>query len=387
MSARVDPGVITDLARYGGDTVSKCFNCGNCTAACALTSQDSVFPRRYIRYIQMGLKGKMVESVDPWLCYYCGDCSDTCPREAEPGKLMMAGRRWLISMYDWTGLSRLMYKWPAWEIGLLALVAAVVLGLFTIPENFGFRLLAKHPEARQAVALAYFAPKEIVHWGDIVMAVALSAFLLSNAARMTYYVMRNSTAVPLSAYLVELKELILHSMTQKRWRECKTDNTKHWLRHLALVSAYGTMFLLVVVFLYWFQVEDASFHWTSLLGYYATLILLGATLWIARDRLEKRDQIHKHSDLADWLFIALLFLTSLTGILLHLFRLLDQPMPTYVMYLVHLMVAVPMLVVEVPFGKWSHLLYRPLALYLAAVQARARQPQASQVKAAPAIPA
>jgi hypothetical protein len=199
--------------------------------------------------------------------------------------------------------------------------------------------------------------------------------------------MRSSPAVPLTAYLLDLKELILHGLTQKRWRECKTDNTKHWLRHLALVSAYGTMFALVVVFLYWFQVEDASFHWTSLLGYYATLILLGATLWIARDRLEKRDQIHKHGDLADWLFIALLFLTSLTGILLHLFRLLDQPMPTYVMYLVHLMVAVPMLVIEVPFGKWSHLLYRPLALYLAAVQARARQPQAAHVQAAPAVPA
>ncbi len=266
MSARVDSSVVTDLARYGGDTVSKCFNCGNCTAACSLTNQDSVFPRRYIRYIQMGLKGKMLESLDPWLCYYCGDCSDTCPREAEPGKLMMAGRRWLISMYDWTGLSRLMYKWPAWELGLLALVAAVVLGLFTIPENFGFRLLANHPEARQAVALAYFAPKEIVHWGDIVMAAILAVLLLSNAARMTYYVMRRSPAVPLSVYLLELKELILHSLTQKRWRECKTDNTKHWLRHVALVSAYGTMFALVVVFLYWFQVEDASFHWTSLLG-------------------------------------------------------------------------------------------------------------------------
>jgi heterodisulfide reductase subunit C/quinone-modifying oxidoreductase subunit QmoC len=63
------------------------------------------------------------------------------------------------------------------------------------------------------------------------------------------------------------------------------------------------------------------------------------------------------------------------------------PMPTYVMYLVHLMVAVPMLVIEVPFGKWSHLLYRPLALYLSAVQARARQPQASHAQAAPAVPA
>ena len=117
---------------------------------------------------------------------------------------------------------------------------------------------------------------------------------------------------------------------------------------MAVVGAYGTMFLLVVVFLNWFQVEDASFHWTSLLGYYATVVLMGATLWIARDRLQKRDQIHKHSDLADWLFIGLLFLTSLTGILLHLFRLLNLPMATYVSYTIHLMVAVPMLVIEVP---------------------------------------
>ncbi len=387
MSVRVDTGVVSELAKYGGDTVTKCFNCGNCTAVCSLSKEDTVFPRRYIRYTQLGLKGKMLESIDPWLCYYCGDCSDTCPRDAKPGKLMMASRRWLISRYDWTGLSRLMYGAGAWELGMLAIVALIVLGLFTLPANFGFQLLAQHPEALKTVKLAYFAPKEIVHWGDITMAVFLAGLLLSNAARMTYYAMRKSHPVPLTAYLIELKELILHAVTQKRWRDCATDNTKHWLRHLALVSGYGTMFLLVVVFLYWFQVEDASFHWTSLLGYYATLVLLGTTLWIIRDRLEKKDQIHKDSDLADWLFVGLLLLTSLTGISLHLFRLLDLPMPTYVMYLVHLMIAVPMLVIEVPFSKWAHMLYRPLAIYLSAVQARAREPHASQVKAAPPLPA
>jgi ferredoxin len=387
MGVRVDPQVITELAIYGGDTVSKCFNCGNCTAACSLTDQDAVFPRRYIRYIQLGLKEKMLGSLDPWLCYYCGDCSDTCPRDAQPGKLMMASRRWLISRYDWTGLSRLMYKREIWELGLLAIMALVVLGLFTLPESFGFRLLARHPEARQTVALASFAPKEIVHWGDIVMATLLSALLLSNAARMVYHTLRKAPAIPLSAYLIELKELALHALTQKRWRECATNNTKHWLRHLCLVTGYGTMFLLVVVFLYWFQVEDASFHWTSLPGYYSTIILLGTTLWIAYDRLQKRDQIHKHSDLADWLFVGLLFSTALTGILLHLFRLLNLPMPTYTMYLIHLMVAVPMLVIEVPFGKWAHLLYRPLALYLSAVQARARELEASRLKPAASVPA
>ena len=49
-------------------------------------------------------------------------------------------------------------------------------------------------------------------------------------------------------------------------------------------------------------------------------------------------------------------------------RLLDQALPTYVPYVVHLAIAAPMLVVEVPFGKWAHLLYRPLAIYIAAVK-------------------
>jgi ferredoxin/nitrate reductase gamma subunit len=368
VSVRVDPSVTAQLARYGAETAVKCFNCGNCTAACSLIDQDSLVPRRYIRYIQLGLKERMLGSLDPWLCYYCGDCSDTCPREAQPGNLMMASRRWLISMYDWTGLSRLMYRHEWWEIVMLGIAALIVLGLFTIPEQFGFRLLAAHPEARESVNLHYFAPKEIVHWGDLTLVILLGGLLLSNAMRMAWYVRRQGPPLPTGLLLTQFKEFLIHGLTQKHWRECDSISIKHWLRHLLLVTAYGTMFMLVVVFLHWFQVEDASFHWTSLLGYYATLILLGATLWIMQDRRKKKDQIHKQSDLADWLFVILLFLTGLSGILLHLARLLNLAMPTYLLYMVHLMIAVPMLVVEVPFGKWSHLFYRPLAVYLHAVQ-------------------
>jgi hypothetical protein len=293
---------------------------------------------------------------------------------------MMASRRWLTSRYDWTGLSRLMYRKPAAELAALGAVAALVLLLFTLPAHFGFRLLAQHPEARQAVNLAAFAPTAVVHTGDMLLALLLSGLLLGNAARMGMFTMRGIGA-PLGAYVTEVQELVLHALTQKRWRACSTDATKHWLRHLLLVTAYGSMFALVVVFLQWFQVEDASFHWTSLVGYYATLVLLAATLWIMGDRLLGRDQIHKHSDLSDWLFLGLLFLTSLSGILLHLVRLLNLPMPTYVLYVVHLMIAVPMLVVEVPFSKWAHLLYRPLALYLTAVQARAGSREAASLAA------
>ena len=370
MTLRIDPSLPGELSRFGGETISKCFNCGNCTAVCALSRDDTVFPRKHIRFLQVGAREKMLSSIDPWLCYYCGGCSDTCPRQAEPGELMMASRRWLTGMYDWTGLSRLMYKSHVWELGALLAVAALVLLLFTIPSDFGFGLLQKHPEAREKVALEFFAPKDVVHIGDLILAGFLSFFLLSNAGRMFRFATRGKK-IPLEAYILELKEFVVHFITQKRWKECDNDNTRHWLRHVFLVTGYGTMFALVVLFLPWFQVEDRSFHWTSLLGYYSTLVLLGTTSWIFFDRLQKKNQIHKHSHLSDWLFIALLFLTSVTGILLHLCRLLDLAMPTYWIYMIHLMIAVAMLAIEVPFGKWSHLFYRPLAIYISRVQARA----------------
>ena len=54
------------------------------------------------------------------------------------------------------------------------------------------------------------------------------------------------------------------------------------------------------------------------------------------------------------------------------------------MYVIHLMGVVPMLVLEVPFGKWAHLAYRPLAIYFARVQALAVETEASRAQKAAA---
>src|SRR5450756_2147583 len=97
---RMDPALSTELAAFGGTTLGRCFSCGNCTAVCGLSKGDTVFPRKIIRYLQVGLSDRLLESPEPWLCYYCGTCSETCPRDAEPGELMMATRRWLVSKYD-----------------------------------------------------------------------------------------------------------------------------------------------------------------------------------------------------------------------------------------------------------------------------------------------
>jgi ferredoxin len=370
----VDPGFTLTLARFGAGNVTDCFNCGNCTAVCPLSEGNTPFPRKLIRYVQLGLKKKLVQSPEPWLCFYCGECSKSCPREANPAETMMALRRCLTSAYDWTGLSGLMYRSASWEIGILALVSSIIVALFIFPQNFGFGLLSRSGAGPlSTVMLGKFAPVGMVDIGDRILLVVLSFFLLTNAARMFYYLTRD-LKIPMRLYVTLLPHLIIQAATQKRWLECEGSKaTGNWVRHLLLVTGYVTMFVLIVVFLPWFQVEDLRVHWTSFLGYYATAVLVGATAWMLIDRMRKHGEMYQFSHLSDWVFPILLFLTAITGIGVHLLRISNQPMATYVMYTVHMAIAVPMLVIEVPFGKWAHLLYRPLTIYVIAVKKEAME--------------
>ncbi len=100
-----DPTLVERVKKLGARNIGLCFNCGNCTAVCPLSSESSIFPRKLITYAQLGLEKKILESPDVWLCNYCGECSKTCPRQAEPAESMMAFRRLAISKYTPTSLS------------------------------------------------------------------------------------------------------------------------------------------------------------------------------------------------------------------------------------------------------------------------------------------
>lgn len=355
-----DTGLHTELARFGARDMDACMQCGNCSASCPLSEGHEPFPRQIYRYLQLGLRERLLASPVPWLCYYCGECNTDCPRGAEPAETMMAARRWLTAQYDWTGLAKKLYLSEKWEIGALSGVALFIVLLFVFFHG---------PVITDRVAVNTFAPVLWIEIGDLVMAAVLSAFLLSNAFRMYWFIMAG-TRVPPGLYFLEAKSFILHFATQKRWRKCSEDKTR-WLKHFLLVTGYMTMMTLIIGCIRWFQVDDTSWHFTSIFGYYATAVLLYLTVDMFFSRLKKKETIHRFSEPTDWLFLVLLFFTTLSGILMHIVRMAGWPMGTYVMYVIHLAIAVPMLVIEVPFGKWSHLFYRPLAIFLTRVRERA----------------
>jgi quinone-modifying oxidoreductase, subunit QmoC len=369
MISNVDSKLYHEVAKFGARDMEICMQCGTCSASCPLSSGTNTFPRKIYRYLQLGLKDKLLKSPEPWLCYYCGDCNKDCPRGAEPAETMMAVRRWLTAQYDWTGLARRFYLSEAWEIGALAAVALGIIVLFCLFHG---------PVVTDRVSVSSFAPVIWIEIGDLTMAAILSAFLLSNAFRMYRFIM-SDTKVPFWLYITEAKAFVLNFATQKRWRQCGEDRSR-WLKHFILVSGYLTMMTLVIVCIRWFQVDDSSWHFTSIFGYYATGVLLAMTVEMFRSRLKKEESIHRYSEFSDWLFLILLFSTTLTGIMMHTLRLAGWPMGTYIMYVIHLAIAVPMLIVEVPFGKWSHLFYRPLAIFLATVKEKASKDSRVQVE-------
>ena len=177
--SRIDPGFASEIKKYGAKDFSACFNCGNCTAICGLTDKNANFPRMFIRQGMLGQKEEILQSKELWLCYACGDCSETCPRQAGPGDYMAAMRRYAIASYEPTGLTKLMFKSNPGFI-VLTLFFALMLGFFL------FTLKPDHEVSRWLFTILPYA---VIHnmglvifsitglsvaWGMVAMALKLS---------------------------------------------------------------------------------------------------------------------------------------------------------------------------------------------------------------------
>lgn len=379
MSNKVDPNLIRELEAFGLKDANKCYNCGTCTAICDLATPEYPFPRKMVRYIQLGQRDKLLHSPEPWLCYYCGDCSSKCPRGADPGETMMAVRRYLTSLYDWTGFARKFYTSESFEIGAIAVVAFLV--------GLGMIIFRSGPANMEHPFLNSVWPAHAIEKADLVMAAILSFFLLTNVFRCIKIVLGEYfSKIPLALYMTELKYLLVNVATQKEFGKCK--DRYQWFVHLMIMTGYASVFLMVVVLINGLTIDSlrfqrdwpeySIFHPIRLIGYYATFAIMYGTTYALIGRLKKSKPVYKNSHPTDWMFLILLQLTTLTGILINFTRILDLAMTTYVIYVIHMMIAIPMLVLEVPFAKWAHLAYRPVVLFLLKVKARYIAEQGAQ---------
>jgi ferredoxin len=379
VAVRIDPTVIREMRAFGAFDVSACFNCGNCTAVCPLSEAHVAFPRRVIRYAQLGQREHIAASKEVWLCYYCAECSDTCPRQAEPGEFMASARRYAIATFDPTSIARRLYRSKSFNLGLLTVVFAAILGI----------LLATSPGLPSGAAtsgtLLQYIPFESIHWLGIGVMIVVVALVAATLGNMLWMLSRAPTPgglgatqvrperFPLVAGLAAGWAALAEVVGQKRYRDCDAERAvalppwplRRWVVHFSIMG--GIVGLAAATVLDYLLKTPGSYvpvySPIRLLGTVAGALFMYGTTAIIVQRLRRQDKYHSHTLLSDWIFLALLWVIGASGFVLEVADYIQIGRAwVAVVFLIHMALAFE-LILLLPFTKLAHVVYRPVAIW------------------------
>jgi hypothetical protein len=281
---------------------------------------------------------------------------------------MAAARRYAVASYDRTHLG---YMLATSRLFAVVFVAALI-GLLAT-----FMYSVHKPVDGSTLAFFEFVPNGVVHNLGIVVMAVMGVAALVGVIEMVRRVLRGPKPTIRKAADAAVYAVGTESLAQTRFRKDCADATdsrpwysQRWFIHFATmwgflgllgatVADYGLDLLGVkatgTAVPIWYPVR--------LLGTLAGLgLVYGTSVLIAR-RLRKSDRSSAHSTTSDWTFLGLLWIAGVTGFVLELgLYLPSAPAWGYPMFLVHVAVAMA-LVLLVPFGKFAHVIYRPVALF------------------------
>jgi nitrate reductase gamma subunit len=320
------------------------------------------------------LKDQLLSSKELWLCYYCGECTQTCPQQADPGEFMAAARRYAITSYDPLGLAKLLYISPILSSIFLVLLAVAI----------SFSVYAVHgPMPTDTLKFFDFIPSSVIHTVGVIGMITVGLLILMGVVNMIVKVRGQGMQGMRINWLIALWEaVVVEALAQRRFqRDCETAAEKptwylqKWFVHastlwgfLGLLLATALDYLLDLVGI---KATGTWVHFWNpvrLLGTAAGLFLVyGTTISLIR-RIRKTNETAAHSTVSDWAFLILLWLTGVSGFLLEVAVYLPSPAPwMYWTLLCHITVAAELLML-LPFTKFAHAIYRTIALYFHALK-------------------
>jgi len=375
MSARMDPNFLTELKKYGDIKIESCFNCGNCSAICPLSTEEDNFPRKMNRLAQLGLRDRLIASKELWLCYYCGECTKTCPRQADPAEYMATARRYAIASYDPTGIARLFFTSPIISIFFM-IILAIAMGAFFLTFST--------PMNMETLRLFDFIPSKLIHNGGIIVGIFIIVVMLYGTLAMIKRI-SSQLDYPKGTRLDWIgaiwKAFGQEVLGQTRYRnDCDSSNETHhwylqkWFIHASILWGFLGLFIATALN-YLLELLNIKMTGTwvpiwypiRLLGTISGLFLLYGTNLAIIKRLRKEGVSYEKSTFSDWIFLILMDLAGITGFLLEIAVYLPPQTWSYWMLLAHLIVVGELLILA-PFTKFAHAVYRSIALYFWALK-------------------
>lgn len=128
-------GYISEIKSHTGVNVNRCYQCGKCSAGCAVAEEMDYPPSMVMRMLQTNDKenyDSLLNSQSIWLCVSCQNCLTRCPMEIDIPQLMdymrqeayvkktvNKGSKDIVAFHN-SFLDSIKYTGRLYEIGLVA---------------------------------------------------------------------------------------------------------------------------------------------------------------------------------------------------------------------------------------------------------------------------
>ncbi len=367
MSTRIEPNVqfIREMQAAGGESLKKCYQCATCSVICPLSPEETPFPRKEMIWAQWGMKDKLVNDIDIWLCHNCGECSDYCPRGAKPSDLLAALRN---MAYKSMARPAILGKWMS-SINYLPILFVIPAILFLIVWAASTGLTIPDGEivfSKVFPTLAAIDPIFILVTIFVIFTFIYSVGRMLASFKEAGFVPSEDSPGFLRSLGAVIKDQIL---THVKFKDCET-NQERYLGHLLIFYGFVGLFIVTafVATAYWadkfgiidFATPMAMWNPVKILANVAGIALIVGLVYVTRMRINA-DPKKTVNSYYDWYLIGVIWAVVITGFLAQIFRLADAAALAYIVYYLHL-VTVFMLFAYLPWSKLAHLVYRTVAL-------------------------
>jgi len=358
----VEPDVsfIQQVIQNGGESVKKCFQCATCSVVCNLSKDDKPFPRKEMIATQWGLKEKLVNSPDIWLCHQCGDCTSYCPRGAKPADVLASIRRYTISHFAAPHFMGELIRDSKYLGFLFFFPILLLLGYFYLIGHLNI------PDAE--VEYAKFFPHLYL---NIFFSAATLAAIMALVSVVRFWngmMLHTGISEPKGNFIKAVYETIVEILKHKKFTDC-SENKFRYLGHLGIfygfiglfiVTAIAVVLIIIEMYIHSPLYPLGLWHPAKIMGNISAIILfLGCSL-IIYNRLKLKEDLT--TTYFDWYFLIVLYLVAITGIFTEALRYWDIPNLAYPTYFVHL-VFVFNLLIYFPYSKFAHIMYRTVAIF------------------------
>jgi len=82
------PDFAAELSERTGTPVTRCYQCGKCSAGCPMAEEMDLLPHQVMQSVLVGRRDRVLTANTPWLCASCLVCSARCPMDIDIAAVM-----------------------------------------------------------------------------------------------------------------------------------------------------------------------------------------------------------------------------------------------------------------------------------------------------------